>query len=104
MGGHSQLQYASQLLNSDVHYRSLTTAGEAALAQLEAVLELPEVQTCIRLAPGDMLLLDNRRTAHARSAFAARFDGRDRWLQRLWGRVTTWDGRTEGMCDSLIFD
>ena len=32
----------------------------------------------VRLARGDLLIIDNRRTAHARSPFPARFDGRDR--------------------------
>ena len=31
---------------------------------------------------GDLLILDNKRVAHARTPFAARFDGTDRWLMR----------------------
>ena len=31
---------------------------------------------------GDLLMFDNRRVVHARSPFAARFDGTDRWLIR----------------------
>ncbi|KAK9807837.1 hypothetical protein WJX72_010669 [[Myrmecia] bisecta] len=84
--------------------RALTPGAEAALERLQEVLDMPEVQTCVRLAPGDLLLLDNRRTVHARSAFVPRFDGQDRWLQRLWGRATTWDGRSEGMTNPLVFD
>jgi Fe(II)/alpha-ketoglutarate-dependent arginine beta-hydroxylase len=35
------------------------------------------------LQPGDMLFVDNYRVLHGRKPFAARFDGRDRWLKRL---------------------
>ncbi|PAU52553.1 iron hydroxylase [Pseudomonas sp. PIC25] len=38
----------------------------------------------IKLRAGDLLIIDNRKTAHARSAFSARFDGTDRWLQRTF--------------------
>ena len=38
----------------------------------------------IRLQTGDLLILDNRRAIHARSAFHAEFDGSDRWLQRTF--------------------
>jgi L-asparagine oxygenase len=36
------------------------------------------------LEPGDILLLDNLRAVHGRSPFAARFDGRDRWIARTF--------------------
>jgi hypothetical protein len=35
------------------------------------------------LRAGGMLLVDNRRSVHSRSSFAARFDGTDRWLRRM---------------------
>lgn len=38
----------------------------------------------VRLTKGDLLIMDNRRTAHARSPFTARFDGTDRWMQRTF--------------------
>ena len=38
----------------------------------------------VRLGRGDLLIIDNRRTAHARSPFSARFDGSDRWMQRAF--------------------
>lgn len=34
------------------------------------------------LEPGDLLVVDNRRVAHARSPFQPRFDGSGRWLLR----------------------
>ncbi|MGL5942666.1 MAG: TauD/TfdA family dioxygenase [Waterburya sp.] len=38
----------------------------------------------IKLKTGDLLIIDNRKTAHARSRFSASFDGTDRWLQRTF--------------------
>nr|WP_236614297.1 TauD/TfdA family dioxygenase [Stutzerimonas azotifigens] len=38
----------------------------------------------LRLRAGNLLIIDNRKTAHARSAFSARFDGTDRWIQRTF--------------------
>jgi L-asparagine oxygenase len=36
------------------------------------------------LAPGDLAILDNRVTAHGRTAFRPRYDGADRWVQRTF--------------------
>ncbi|MCU1352351.1 MAG: L-lysine 3-hydroxylase [Acidimicrobiales bacterium] len=36
------------------------------------------------LEPGDLLVVDNHACIHGRSAFPARFDGTDRWLQRTF--------------------
>lgn len=48
----------------------------------------------VTLAAGDILLFDNRRVMHARTPFEPRYDGTDRWLQRV---IITDDlGRSEG--------
>lgn len=41
-------------------------------------------QMYVELNPGDLLILDNRRTTHGRSEFTPRYDGLDRWLQRMY--------------------
>ena len=65
------------------------------IARLEAAIEAAAVG--VRLRPGDVLLLDNRRTVHSRSSFEPRFDGNDRWLQRVWARPETFNARTADM-------
>ncbi len=35
------------------------------------------------LLPGDLLLIDNRKSVHGRTFFKPRYDGNDRWLQRI---------------------
>jgi Taurine catabolism dioxygenase TauD, TfdA family len=40
--------------------------------------------TSVVLGAGDLLVVDNHTTVHARSPFPARFDGSDRWLQRTF--------------------
>ncbi|MFT4229621.1 MAG: TauD/TfdA family dioxygenase [Microbacterium sp.] len=37
----------------------------------------------VTLGTGDILLFDNRRVMHARTPFEPRYDGTDRWLQRV---------------------
>jgi len=37
----------------------------------------------VKLQKGDLLIIDNRITSHARSKFKALYNGTDRWLQRL---------------------
>lgn len=37
----------------------------------------------VNLEAGDILLFDNRRVMHARTSFEPRYDGTDRWLQRV---------------------
>ena len=52
---------------------------------LEAVAQVcgqPDVAQGVYLQPGQTLLINNRKGAHSRTPFTARFDGTDRWLQR----------------------
>jgi Fe(II)/alpha-ketoglutarate-dependent arginine beta-hydroxylase len=35
------------------------------------------------LAPGELLIIDNKRAVHGRRPFQARYDGTDRWLRRI---------------------
>ncbi|MEV6279097.1 TauD/TfdA family dioxygenase [Nocardia sp. NPDC051832] len=52
----------------------------AALRALTAALDRGAVGH--ELAPGDVLIADNRRTVHGRTTFHPRYDGTDRWLLR----------------------
>jgi Taurine catabolism dioxygenase TauD, TfdA family len=56
-------------------------AEEALSAMKEAAAK---VWNFVRLEPGDLLIIDNRRAIHGRSAFHAKYDGIDRWLQRMY--------------------
>ncbi len=55
-----------------------TEALEGIRAQIE------RHQVGVELNSGDLLAVDNHRAVHGRSAFKARFDGTDRWLQRTF--------------------
>src|SRR6185312_14347882 len=66
--------------------RGLSPEAEKALEGLAAVCADPALQRSVRLGPGDLLVIDNKRCAHARSAYEAHFDGHDRWLQRAYVR------------------
>jgi L-asparagine oxygenase len=67
---------------------ALTRAAQDALAQLQRACR--EVAHEVRLRPGQALLINNRKGLHARSAFTARYDGADRWLQRTYVRRSLW--------------
>lgn len=54
----------------------------AAFSALEEILI--NVRVGCRLASGDLIIIDSRVAAHARTAFAASHDGSDRWLQWLF--------------------
>ncbi len=53
----------------------------AALGVLVAALDANLVE--VSLAAGDLLVVDNYKAVHGRSAFRARFDGTDRWLKKV---------------------
>jgi L-asparagine oxygenase len=55
--------------------------AQRALAALCA--ELERVRRPVAVAPGSLLVLDNRHVVHARESFAARYDGTDRWLRKI---------------------
>lgn len=61
-----------------------TPTHEAAAEALQAAKHAaPRVARIGHLSDGELLLVDNRVTCHARSPFVARFDGSDRWLRRM---------------------
>lgn len=66
--------------------RATTQEGAAALAELGALFE--QVSSTSELLPGDLVIVDNHVTAHGRTAFTPRYDGRDRWLQRTFALST----------------
>ncbi|CAA9255795.1 MAG: hypothetical protein AVDCRST_MAG41-2166 [uncultured Corynebacteriales bacterium] len=61
---------------------ALDGEAAAALDRLHAALE--EVATSLVLQSGQMTFLDNRIALHGRSSFRPRYDGRDRWLHRVY--------------------
>lgn len=73
---------ADPYLNFDQDLEVALT-GEAQVALNELRQVSADVARWVVLRPGDLLIIDNRRAAHARSPFRARYDGSDRWLQRM---------------------
>lgn len=58
--------------------------SEASLALSKLKKVLKRNCTFVNFRPGDFCYIDNYRVAHGREAFAAKFDGTDRWLKRLY--------------------
>ncbi|MGW2251700.1 guanitoxin biosynthesis L-enduracididine beta-hydroxylase GntD [Kitasatospora sp. NPDC001660] len=61
--------------------RDLDPEALAALDSLIAGIDA-ELRDVV-LAPGEMLIVDNKRAVHGRKPFTARYDGTDRWLRRI---------------------
>ncbi|MFE9769912.1 TauD/TfdA family dioxygenase [Streptomyces sp. NPDC005808] len=68
---------------------SSTTALDDTAADALQLLEKAVEQTYreLLLAPGDLALVDNRMALHGRNAFQPRYDGADRWLQRIFVHI-----------------
>jgi len=61
----------------------MLATNKRAQQKLEKLKSLSwELAAPIQLQRGDLLIIDNRKAAHARSRFTANFDGNDRWIQR----------------------
>lgn len=56
--------------------------GQKALEKMTYAVR--KVQEKILLQPGDLLIIDNKRAIHGRTAFRMYGDGHDRWLQRMY--------------------
>jgi L-asparagine oxygenase len=66
--------------------RGIDEAAEEALNELRKAAKAPGIIKRIHLQAGDLLVLDNRRCIHGRTPFSAGFDGRDRWMLRVYIR------------------
>lgn len=69
---------------------ALSTEADQALESLERALNSPQVRRNIHLEPGSLLIINNRKAVHGRTPFRPRFDGRDRWLQRIYVHSDPW--------------
>lgn len=68
-----------------VDFNATESLDEEAGGALDRLLgALQEVSSSLVLQTGEMTFLDNRIVLHGRSQFIPRYDGRDRWLQRVY--------------------
>lgn len=68
-----------------VDFESTTPLGsDAKRAMAELGEALKAVRRDLVLAPGDLAFADNRLALHGRNSFVPRYDGNDRWLQRVF--------------------
>jgi len=82
--------------------RAVTPGAEKTLDLLRWLLESPGVVESVVLDVGDLLVVDNRKSVHGRTPFTARYDGFDRWLQRVYVKVDPWSGRGD-RGNSIVF-
>jgi L-asparagine oxygenase len=78
----------------------LDSEAAAGLAMLAAAVEDAVVRHV--LAPGELLIADNRRVVHGRTVFRPRYDGEDRWLLRTMVCASIRAHRRRGAVRALI--
>jgi len=71
----------------------LTDRASETFAAIQAAFEEPGVVRNIDFQPGEALVLANRRITHSRTVFTPRYDGTDRWLQRMFIISDPWQFR-----------
>jgi L-asparagine oxygenase len=75
---------APEIRFDSVYMAPADPADDEARRALECLTEAVNAAAVSHvLEPGDLLVVDNRRVAHARSPFPPRFDGSGRWLLRV---------------------
>ncbi|HEX8247407.1 MAG TPA: TauD/TfdA family dioxygenase [Pyrinomonadaceae bacterium] len=72
--GRRHLHYAEALTAVDERSKEVLTDLKNGILKNSIVLELDS---------GDLVLIDNHHIVHGRTAYSPRFDGTDRWLQRV---------------------
>jgi len=85
--------------------RALTLEAEQVFIMLKEKISndvIPSYSN--KLEPGDLLIINNRKVMHGRSEFIPRYDGQDRWLQRVYVTNDLYSGRFEGQEDFRIVD
>jgi L-asparagine oxygenase len=75
-----------------------------AFAHFVEALDSHKVISNIFLEPGDLLFINNRMAVHGRSFFVPRWDGQDRWLQRMYVRADLWEARGANQQDFRILE
>jgi L-asparagine oxygenase len=82
---HPVLGGIAQDANIRVDFNATTALdGEAGQALERLHAALMRVSSSLVLGPGEMVFADNRLVVHGRTDFTPRYDGRDRWLHRIY--------------------
>ena len=83
--------------------RGISSEATSALGSLARACGDERIVQRVCLAPGQILLINNRKGAHARTAFNADYSGHDRWLQRVYARRSLWELRERTTAIPRIF-
>lgn len=76
-----QQNFSFELTYDEVLMKPMNDQAEDALGHFKNAVKKSMRE--IVLASGDLLVLNNRTTIHGRRPFEAKYDGTDRWLQRI---------------------
>ncbi|WP_433073774.1 TauD/TfdA family dioxygenase [Dactylosporangium sp. CA-052675] len=82
---HGVLSGAAEDPDLKVDFSSTTPIDDEAAGALARLRDaIDEAAYTLILSPGDLAFVDNRVTLHGRNSFQPRYDGADRWLQRVF--------------------
>lgn len=73
----------------------LDDTAKNAMAELREAFV--ETMTAHRLRVGDLAVVDNRVAVHGRTSFTPRYDGADRWLERVYAHLDNRRSRVDRM-------
>lgn len=79
---------------------ALTDRATATYDAIQTLMSEPGVVKEIDMQPGHALVLNNRKISHGRTVFTPRYDGTDRWLQRMYIISDPWPMR--GLTDERL--
>lgn len=78
----------------DIHrVSSLYKIGQYAIKKFSEASSDHSIVRQFTLNAGDMITFKNKRVLHSRGAFSPKFDGKDRWLLRLFGLMNKPDAK-----------
>jgi L-asparagine oxygenase len=80
-----------EVVYDPAYMEGVTPEAQAALGHVRECVD--RAHQAITLEEGDLLVFDNRRVMHARSAYTPAYDGSDRWLLRSLLLESYWKAR-----------
>lgn len=83
--------------------RGIDDEASDTLAKVGEICRHKDVMQTVYLRSGDILLINNRKGSHARTAFPCYYDGTDRWVQRVYTRRCLWEMRGRLRQGSRVF-
>lgn len=84
--------------------KCLDPVARPAFEKFKAAMNDSKTINGVALEPGDLAIVNNRKAAHGRCFFTPRYDGTDRWLQRVYLSSDLWPARSAETAKMRVYD